>query len=72
MLGNPLVSKTAYMYHWLSRIVGLIVTPLLIYLASFAIHFAVLNHSGPGDAQMSSLFQSNLIGTDLRNSPLGR
>ncbi|KAJ1507468.1 Protein O-mannosyltransferase 2 [Coelomomyces lativittatus] len=70
MLGNPLVSKTAYMYHWLSRIVGLIVTPLLIYLASFAIHFAVLNHSGPGDAQMSSLFQSNLIGTDLRNSPL--
>lgn len=39
-------------------------------MASFKIHFMVLNHSGPGDAQMSSLFQANLIGNDFSQNPL--
>ena len=43
----------------------------MIYLLSFAIHFAVLTNTGPGDAQMSSLFQANLRGTEVgMNSPL--
>ena len=43
----------------------------MVYLLSFAIHFAVLTNTGPGDAQMSSLFQANLRGTEVgRNSPL--
>lgn len=51
--------------------VGLIVVPFLIYMLCFALHFAILNKSGPGDAQMSSLFQANLKGTDVgKNSPL--
>ena len=38
---------------------------------SFYMHFLILENSGPGDAQMSSLFQANLRGTNVgKNSPL--
>jgi dolichyl-phosphate-mannose-protein mannosyltransferase len=39
-------------------------------MASFKAHFIILENSGPGDAQMSSLFQANLKGTELIDSPL--
>lgn len=48
----------------------LIGVPLSIYMASFKLHFMILNHSGPGDAQMSSLFQANLEGNDFSKNPL--
>ena len=55
----------------MSRVVGLIMIPLLVYMFSFWLHFLVLENSGPGDAQMSSLFQANLRGTDVgKDSPL--
>ncbi|KAI0247915.1 glycosyltransferase family 39 protein [Lactifluus subvellereus] len=56
--------------HWGARIGCLIVLPILVYLTSFKIHFLILNHSGPGDAQMSSLFQANLVGNDFARNPL--
>uniref|UniRef100_A0A0W0FF77 Dolichyl-phosphate-mannose--protein mannosyltransferase n=1 Tax=Moniliophthora roreri TaxID=221103 RepID=A0A0W0FF77_MONRR len=56
--------------HWGARIVCLVIVPILVFMASFKIHFMVLNHSGPGDAQMSSLFQSNLVGNDFSRNPL--
>ncbi|KAE9372124.1 glycosyltransferase family 39 protein [Stipitochalara longipes BDJ] len=57
--------------HLGSRVVGLIVIPLIVYMLSFALHFAILENSGPGDAQMSSLFQANLRGTEVgKDSPL--
>lgn len=57
--------------HLVARVVGLIVIPILVYMFSFYLHFLVLANSGPGDAQMSSLFQANLQGTEVgRDSPL--
>jgi len=63
--------QTELAAHVVTRVIGLIVLPFLVYLLSFAIHFAVLTNTGPGDAQMSSLFQANLRGTEVgRDSPL--
>lgn len=63
--------KSEFMAHVGSRVVGLILIPVLVYMASFYVHFLVLENSGPGDAQMSSLFQANLKGTDVgKDSPL--
>ncbi|KAJ5105146.1 hypothetical protein NUU61_002493 [Penicillium alfredii] len=57
--------------HLITRVVGLIVIPVLVYMFSFYVHFLVLENSGPGDAQMSSLFQANLRGTQVgKDSPL--
>ncbi|KAK3985811.1 family 39 putative glycosyltransferase [Cladorrhinum sp. PSN332] len=69
--GDTKMPLTVLGAHLAARVVGLIILPLLVYMLSFAIHFAVLSNSGPGDAQMSSLFQANLRGTEVgRNSPL--
>ncbi|KAJ7746290.1 glycosyltransferase family 39 protein [Mycena metata] len=56
--------------HWTARIFCLIVIPILVFMASFKIHFMILSHSGPGDAQMSSLFQAGLEGNEFKDSPL--
>ncbi len=37
---------------------------------TFVLHFSILNHTGPGDAQMSSLFQSGLQGINFGDGPL--
>ncbi|RKP12137.1 glycosyltransferase family 39 protein [Piptocephalis cylindrospora] len=70
MFGNLRMPKITYAYHWIARIVCLIVIPVIIYLFCFWIHFALLTRSGTGDAQMSSLFQANLRGSNLVENPL--
>ncbi|KAK2466632.1 hypothetical protein APHAL10511_000890 [Amanita phalloides] len=56
--------------HWGARVLCLIVVPILVFMTTFKLHFMVLNHSGPGDAQMSSLFQAHLVGNDFSQNPL--
>jgi len=57
--------------HLAVRSIGLIAIPMVVYMFSFYLHFLILENSGPGDAQMSSLFQANLRGTEVgKDSPL--
>ncbi|KAK4691980.1 hypothetical protein P7C71_g5132, partial [Lecanoromycetidae sp. Uapishka_2] len=68
---RPTVWLVELASHVVARVAGLIVLPLLVYMFSFWVHFLVLENSGPGDAQMSSLFQANLRGTEVgKDSPL--
>ncbi|SCU84749.1 LANO_0C02278g1_1 [Lachancea nothofagi CBS 11611] len=69
MLGDMKMSRTTYVNHWLSRIVCLIVVPFLVFLACFKVHFDLLSHTGTGDANMPSLFQAGLIGSDVGDGP---
>ncbi|KAK6598360.1 protein o-mannosyl transferase [Botrytis cinerea] len=69
--GNIRMQKVELASHVAIRVICLIVIPIGVYIASFAAHFAILQNSGPGDAQMSSLFQANLRGTEVgKDSPL--
>lgn len=72
MLGDLKMPKKTYLMHWVARILCLICLPIGVYLLSFVLHFAILYRSGPGDAQMSSLFQARLAGNSLGQSPLGK
>jgi dolichyl-phosphate-mannose-protein mannosyltransferase len=57
--------------HVAARVFGLIMVPMMVYMFSFFLHFLILENTGPGDAQMSSLFQANLRGTEVgKDSPL--
>jgi dolichyl-phosphate-mannose-protein mannosyltransferase len=64
------MSLKEWFRHFTARAICLIIIPITIYMLSFKAHFMILNRSGPGDAQMSSLFQANLIGSELLNNPL--
>ena len=68
--GDLSMPVRTYIKHWIARISCLMVLPFMIYAACFKIHFLILNRSGPGDAQMSSLFQAHLKGNDFAESPL--
>ncbi|KAG5638357.1 hypothetical protein H0H81_000491 [Sphagnurus paluster] len=60
---NP--SMDHFWKHFSARAVGLIVVPFIIYLSFFYVHFAILNHSGPGDTFMSPAFQETLLGNEM-------
>ncbi|KAL1968763.1 hypothetical protein VTN77DRAFT_1589 [Rasamsonia byssochlamydoides] len=69
--GDLKMPKITLAKHFAARVVCLIVVPVLVYMFTFYLHFLILENSGPGDAQMSSLFQANLKGTDVgKDSPL--
>lgn len=68
--GDTKMPIKTYLAHWVSRIAALIVVPILIFALFFKIHFLILTKSGPGDSNMSSLFQANLEGTDMVSGPI--
>ncbi|KAI8973845.1 Dolichyl-phosphate-mannose-protein mannosyltransferase-domain-containing protein [Pilobolus umbonatus] len=68
--GDTQMPKQTYLKHWIARILCLIVVPMSIYVFCFVLHFALLYKSGPGDAQMGSLFQANLEGNSMTSNPL--
>ncbi|EEA22959.1 Protein O-mannosyltransferase 2 [Talaromyces marneffei ATCC 18224] len=69
--GDVKMPVTTLARHVVARVICLIIVPLLVYMFSFYLHFLILENTGPGDAQMSSLFQANLKGTEVgRDSPL--
>ncbi|NXS97510.1 POMT2 transferase, partial [Jacana jacana] len=67
LLGDLSLSLVMFGKHLLARVLCLILLPLALYVATFAVHFTVLNKSGPGDGFFSSAFQSQLIGNNLHN-----
>ncbi|XP_067388778.1 protein O-mannosyl-transferase 2 [Emydura macquarii macquarii] len=67
LLGDLSLSLVTLGKHLLARVFCLILLPLALYTAQFAVHFAALNKSGPGDGFFSSAFQSRLIGNNLHN-----
>ncbi|XP_074812122.1 protein O-mannosyl-transferase 2 isoform X4 [Natator depressus] len=67
LLGDLSLSLVTLGKHLMARVFCLILLPLALYTAQFAVHFAVLNKSGPGDGFFSSAFQSRLIGNNLHN-----
>lgn len=69
--GDLRMPKVELAAHLGFRVFSLIMIPMMVYLFSFWLHFLILENSGPGDAQMSSLFQANLRGTEVgKDSPL--
>ncbi|ODV96377.1 hypothetical protein PACTADRAFT_49736 [Pachysolen tannophilus NRRL Y-2460] len=69
MFGDRNLSYQKYAQHWLARIAALILVPFGVFLISFKIHFDLLYGTGSGDANMSSLFQANLIGSEVGGGP---
>jgi dolichyl-phosphate-mannose-protein mannosyltransferase len=61
-LGNIHLPMSILWKHFIARGACLIGIPMVVYLATFAVHLGVLNHSGDGDAFMSSAFQHTLVG----------
>ncbi|KAF9090549.1 Protein O-mannosyltransferase 2 [Mortierella sp. AM989] len=70
LFGDLNMPKTTYIKHWVARAACLIALPFSVYVATFALHFAILRNSGSGDAQMSSLFQAGLNGNQFSSNPL--
>ncbi|XP_032477470.1 protein O-mannosyl-transferase 2 isoform X3 [Phocoena sinus] len=70
LFGDLSLSMVTVGKHLTARILCLIVLPLALYTATYAVHFMVLNRSGPGDGFFSSAFQARLSGNNLHNASI--
>ncbi|XP_035117048.1 protein O-mannosyl-transferase 2 isoform X2 [Callithrix jacchus] len=70
LFGDLSLSLVTVGKHLTARVLCLIVLPLALYTATFAVHFMVLSKSGPGDGFFSSAFQARLSGNNLHNASI--
>ncbi|XP_032143638.1 protein O-mannosyl-transferase 2 isoform X2 [Sapajus apella] len=70
LFGDLSLSLVTVGKHVTARVLCLIVLPLALYTATFAVHFMVLSKSGPGDGFFSSAFQARLSGNNLHNASI--
>ncbi|ODQ67413.1 hypothetical protein NADFUDRAFT_81897 [Nadsonia fulvescens var. elongata DSM 6958] len=63
------LSIKSMMGHFISRVFGLIIIPILVFALCFKLHFQILLNSGASDTHMSSLFQANLVGSSITKGP---
>ncbi|XP_004624952.1 protein O-mannosyl-transferase 2 [Octodon degus] len=70
LFGDLSLSLVTMGKHLIARILCLIVLPLALYMAIFAVHIMVLSKSGPGDGFFSSAFQARLSGNNLHNASI--
>uniref|UniRef100_A0A5F8HA49 Dolichyl-phosphate-mannose--protein mannosyltransferase n=1 Tax=Monodelphis domestica TaxID=13616 RepID=A0A5F8HA49_MONDO len=70
LLGDLNLTMVTLGKHLAARILCLIVFPFILYTTLFAVHFIILNRSGPGDGFFSSAFQSRLLGNNLHNASI--
>ncbi|KAB0389925.1 hypothetical protein E2I00_018449, partial [Balaenoptera physalus] len=70
LFGDLNLSMVTVGKHLTARVLCLIVLPLALYTATYAVHFMVLNKSGPGDGFFSSAFQARLSGNNLHNASI--
>lgn len=68
-LADKKMKWKTYLMHWVARVICLIIVPILVFMLCFKIHFDLLYRSGTGDANMPSLFQANLVGSDVGEGP---
>lgn len=72
LLPNPRLSDRLLLADFMARVLVVAVVPVLLYLALFQLHFAVLYRAGTHDALMSSQFQASLeggLGSIIRGQP---
>jgi len=70
MFGKWSMSTKTIAKHFAFRALYLIFVPVVIYVICFFAHFKLLFRSGPGNANMNSLFQASLEGVNFGKSPL--
>lgn len=58
-----------YFKSWISRIICLIILPIVLYIGFFKIHLLLLFKPGDGSGSMNTLFQVNLFETDIKPQP---
>ncbi|CDK26247.1 unnamed protein product [Kuraishia capsulata CBS 1993] len=58
-------SKARLLFHWMVRVVTLIIVPAIVYILIFQIHFKTLYKFGKGSSSMTSLFQANQEDTEI-------